>query len=335
MAHVKNFSEFSSSIDETMDMMFFPGDTDYVTSMGKAYAEATKALKDKASEFTEKLGDSLKITKPQAKISLETIKKAIGMDPLKATADDIKEYILSVYGNTLKSPALTTVAEANVEVPKNIQAIAAKLKNLPEFQTLKKELAKNPDEAEKIAAVVTETDEAEYKYYDDGKEISRKDYWIAKLANAGIGAFMVGLLSSIMTAIPGASTPETIMAILYGAGLGALVIGPLASGTYYKKKVSEGFADKYDAADPYGDEGEGLETPIKDVKGGAVQKIGAVLQKLFGINLLTFGTLGTLITWLLGNVVTPGFSMLASIIAFVVVHIIRKLDVMVSGRSKR
>ena len=333
MAHVKNFSEFSSSIDETMDMMFFPGDTDYVTSMGKTYAEAAKVLKDKASEFTEKLGDSLKITRPQAKISLETIKKAIGMDPLKATADDIKEYILSVYGNMLKSPVHTTVTEATMEVPKNLQTIASKLKSSPEFKALQKELKSNPEDAEKIAAAVTEMEEAT-TYYDSSDigprstgEITKKEYWIRKLISYGVSAIAVGLISSLMAGITGASPVETIQAILIGMGMGTLIPGLLADTTYRK---NEAFADRYDATDPYGE--EGMETPLKDVKGGAVQKIGAVLQKLFGINLLTFGTLGTLLTWLLGSTVNPGWSMVASIIAFVVVHIIRKLAAMASGK---
>lgn len=94
------------------------------------------------------------------------------------------------------------------------------------------------------------------------------------------------------------------------------------------KATNESFVDRYDSTDPYGD--ESLGSPLSDVKGGPIQKIGSILQNIFGINILTFGLLGTFLTWLLGSGVNPAMSMLYSIIGFVVVHIVRKLVAMAS-----
>lgn len=58
------------------------------------------------------------------------------------------------------------------------------------------------------------------------------------------------------------------------------------------EKHNEAFADRYDAADPYGD--EYLGSPLKDVKGGPAQKILHILQTITGVNLLTFGIAGSL-----------------------------------------
>lgn len=86
------------------------------------------------------------------------------------------------------------------------------------------------------------------------------------------------------------------------------------------QKTNEG----YDDADPYGD--EGMETPLSQVKGGLVHKIGHILQMIFGINLLTFGMFGSFIAWLTGlALIGPGMSMIGAIVGFIVVHIIRKI----------
>lgn len=94
------------------------------------------------------------------------------------------------------------------------------------------------------------------------------------------------------------------------------------------KATNESFVDRYDSTDPYGD--ESLGSPLSDVKGGVIQKIGNILQNIFGINILSFGLIGTFLTWILGFAVNPAMSIIYSIIGFVVVHIVRKLVAMVS-----
>lgn len=94
------------------------------------------------------------------------------------------------------------------------------------------------------------------------------------------------------------------------------------------KATNESFVARYDSTDPYGD--ESLGSPLSNVKGGVIQKIGAILQTIFGINLLSFGLIGTFLTWALGSAVNPAMSMVYSMIGFVVVHIVRKLVAMVS-----
>ena len=92
---------------------------------------------------------------------------------------------------------------------------------------------------------------------------------------------------------------------------------------------NESLVDRYDAADPYNGHEEGMHTSIKDVKGGIIHKIGNILQNICGINILTFGLLGSFLTWLLNiATVNPAMSMIYSIVGFVIVHIIRKLATM-------
>ena len=92
------------------------------------------------------------------------------------------------------------------------------------------------------------------------------------------------------------------------------------------EKANESWVDKYDESDPYGN--LSLDTTLKDVKGGMVQKIGHILQSIFAVNLLSFGLFGSFLTWLAGTAVGPGMSMVYAIVGFIVVHIIRKLAAM-------
>ena len=94
------------------------------------------------------------------------------------------------------------------------------------------------------------------------------------------------------------------------------------------EKANESFVDKYDAADPYNGHEEGMHTSTKDVKGGIIHKIGNILQNICGINILSFGLIGSFLTWLLGVAQNPAMSIIYSIIGFVIVHIIRKLATM-------
>lgn len=108
--------------------------------------------------------------------------------------------------------------------------------------------------------------------------------------------------------------------------------------------LKESLADKYDETDPYetktGEEESFGKTRISDVKGGIVQKIGHILQFVFMTNVFTFGFLGSWVSSLIGLGVTtngfftpysPIFTMFLSIVAFTIVHIIRKLHKMVVG----
>lgn len=91
--------------------------------------------------------------------------------------------------------------------------------------------------------------------------------------------------------------------------------------------------DKYDKTNPYEtdrDE-EGTDTHINDVKGGIVQKIGFILQQVFAINLLTFGLPAMFVSSLIGIMVSWASWMFISLIAFIIVHIIRKLHKMIVG----
>lgn len=89
-------------------------------------------------------------------------------------------------------------------------------------------------------------------------------------------------------------------------------------------KTNESWVDKYDEADPYGE--DGMHTSVKDVKGGLVQKIGHILQQILGINILTFGMFATFLAWFTGlALIGPGMSLLGTIGAYILVHIIRKI----------
>jgi hypothetical protein len=95
------------------------------------------------------------------------------------------------------------------------------------------------------------------------------------------------------------------------------------------KRINESFVDRYDAADPYTttkDEDEHMHTPVGEVKGGVVQKIGSILQTILGINILTFGVLGSFLAALIGvGFVSFAMSMIISLVAFIVIHIIKKI----------
>lgn len=92
----------------------------------------------------------------------------------------------------------------------------------------------------------------------------------------------------------------------------------------------ESFTDKYDRADYGGDE-ESITSFGHKVKEGPAQKALSILGSIFGVNSLTFGLLGSFIAGIAGSHVSPATSLVASIIAWTVVHIIRKLLVVSKG----
>lgn len=91
------------------------------------------------------------------------------------------------------------------------------------------------------------------------------------------------------------------------------------------------FADKYDRAD-IGN--EALDEPVSD-KSRIGQRLLNGLQTIFGVNLLSFGLLGS---WL-GKLLTGAFvawpvHMLVSLVAIIIITIIRKLMAVASGNIK-
>lgn len=91
------------------------------------------------------------------------------------------------------------------------------------------------------------------------------------------------------------------------------------------------FADKYDRAD-IGN--EALDEPVSD-KSRIGQRLLNGLQTIFGVNLLSFGLLGSWLGKLLtGAMVAWPVHMLVSVVAIVIITIIRKLMAVASGNIK-
>lgn len=96
-----------------------------------------------------------------------------------------------------------------------------------------------------------------------------------------------------------------------------------------EEKVLEGesFMDRFDRSDPYGGDDEELGTSLKDVKGGTFQKVGSFLQQVFAINILSFGMIGMFISsFFMTAPVNWVLSLVYSMTAWLVVHLLRKLD---------
>jgi hypothetical protein len=97
--------------------------------------------------------------------------------------------------------------------------------------------------------------------------------------------------------------------------------------------LHEGFWSDFINKDYRGEKEEYIETPLKDVEGGIVQKMGSLLMKIFGVNILSFGMIGSILANVLGSLhVSPPMSMIISIIAFVVVNILRRLSAFTKER---
>ena len=87
---------------------------------------------------------------------------------------------------------------------------------------------------------------------------------------------------------------------------------------------AESYMDRFDRADPYGGDGVAMQD-MSTVKGGPAQEALTFLQDAFGANLLSFGLLGSFLPWCVGIMVSPTMSMMVSIVAWIVIHLIRKL----------
>lgn len=89
--------------------------------------------------------------------------------------------------------------------------------------------------------------------------------------------------------------------------------------------LGEGFFSDYLKYDESKDTDD-FNTPLKDVKGGIEQKIGFILQQIFGINVLSFGLVGTFLFSIIAGInISPVLGMLVSVVAVVVIGLIRGL----------
>jgi hypothetical protein len=94
---------------------------------------------------------------------------------------------------------------------------------------------------------------------------------------------------------------------------------------FSSKNLGEGFWSDYLKYDNSKDD-ESLETPLTDVKGGIEQKIGFMLQRIFGINVLSFGMLHSFLFSTIADInISPASGMVISIVAIVVIGLIRNL----------
>ncbi len=109
------------------------------------------------------------------------------------------------------------------------QSLLDKLKSVSDFNKLKEELKKNPEEAKKIASALKDSGYEDISDFGKSRKIDSKEYWIDKLKSWGVGALFVGLLiyiimaGSVATGSVEPSTPEIIYAALIAAGFGGLL----------------------------------------------------------------------------------------------------------------
>lgn len=89
--------------------------------------------------------------------------------------------------------------------------------------------------------------------------------------------------------------------------------------------ISEGFWSDFINKD-WSSDTEKPQTPLKDVKGGLEQKIGAILMRIFGFNVFTGGLLGSiLLKTIAGISVNVPISFIVSFVGLIVVYLVRKL----------
>jgi hypothetical protein len=94
---------------------------------------------------------------------------------------------------------------------------------------------------------------------------------------------------------------------------------------FSSKNLGEGFWSDYLKYDNSEDT-DSFDTELKDVKGGIEQKIGYMLQRIFGINVLSFGMLHSFIFSTIADInISPASGMVISIVAIVVIGLIRGL----------
>jgi len=94
---------------------------------------------------------------------------------------------------------------------------------------------------------------------------------------------------------------------------------------FSSKNLGEGFWSDYLKYDNSKD-ADSFDTELKDVKGGIEQKIGFMLQRTFGINVLSFGLIHSfLFSTIAGINISPASGIVISMVAIVVIGLIRGL----------
>jgi len=101
----------------------------------------------------------------------------------------------------------------------------------------------------------------------------------------------------------------------------------IISREFKSSSIGESTIDDYDNFKSPHDDEEAIFPKIKDVKGGIVQKILSFIGSVFGINVMSFGLIGSFLTDILssGLHVSPIMSMVISAIAAVIIYIVRKI----------
>ena len=89
--------------------------------------------------------------------------------------------------------------------------------------------------------------------------------------------------------------------------------------------LNESWIDDYDKFEsPH--YSEKLDSKLSDVKGGFMQKVLSLIGKLFGINILSFGIIGSILLKTLGIItVSPIMSLVVSMIALFVISVMRRI----------
>jgi hypothetical protein len=122
--NIKSFSEFKSSINETADIMFFPGDN-YVTSMGKEYEELGKLLGNKFSDFIW-YSFRVKFTRAEVQAGLKNVEMTFGKIS-KITYQDIKDYLVKNYKDPIQL-LFPRIGEKDIELtPEDKKRIVQKV----------------------------------------------------------------------------------------------------------------------------------------------------------------------------------------------------------------
>jgi hypothetical protein len=94
---------------------------------------------------------------------------------------------------------------------------------------------------------------------------------------------------------------------------------------FSSKNLDEGFWSDYFKYDNRKD-ADSFSTPLKDVKGGIEQKIGFILQKIFGVNVMSFGLIGSFLLSKIAEInISPILGMLVSLVAVIVIGLVRGL----------
>jgi len=89
--------------------------------------------------------------------------------------------------------------------------------------------------------------------------------------------------------------------------------------------LMESWIDDYDKFDsPH--YSEKLDTKLSDVEGGLIQKALSLVGKIFGVNILSFGLIGSILSTSLNiATVSPTTSLVVSIIAMFIISVIRRI----------